>query len=143
MAYHQAPFESDIYMELPQGIKNATGNSKDHEKLLNLLKNLYGQKQARRVWNSFLLDKLTSFGYTSLLIDDCVFICDDIIFMVYVDNGIFLGNDDTQLQQAIKVIQDLGLNIKDQGSGPPSRLYGSQHQETLQWLQLVYPTCFN
>jgi hypothetical protein len=35
--------------------------------------------------------------------------------MVYVDNSIFLGNKDTQLQQAIKMIQGLGLNIKDQG----------------------------
>ncbi len=35
--------------------------------------------------------------------------------MVYVDNGIFLGNEETQLQQAIKEIQDLGLNIEDQG----------------------------
>jgi hypothetical protein len=35
--------------------------------------------------------------------------------MVYVNNGIFLGNDDAQLQQATKEIQDLGLNIEDQG----------------------------
>jgi hypothetical protein len=35
--------------------------------------------------------------------------------MVYVDDGIFLGNNDAQLQQAIKEIQDLGLNIEDQG----------------------------
>ncbi len=71
MAYPQAPIEMDIYMELPQGIKNATGNSKDH--VFKLLKNIYGQKQAGRVWNSFLVDKLTSLGYTSSLIDDCVF----------------------------------------------------------------------
>jgi hypothetical protein len=90
----------------------ATGNSKDH--VLKLLKNLYGQKQAGRVWNSFLVDKLTSLGYTSLLIVDCVFFCGDINFMVYVDDVIFLGNEDSQLQQAIKEIQDLGLNIKDQ-----------------------------
>jgi hypothetical protein len=100
-------------MELPQGIKTTTGNTKDH--VLKLLKNLYGQKQAGRVWNSFLVDKLTSLGYTSSLIDDCVFFCGDIIFMVYADNCIFLGNDDAQLQQAIKEIQDLGLNIEDQG----------------------------
>ncbi len=61
------------------------------------------------------MDKLTSLGYTSSLINDCVFFCDDIIFMVYVDDGIFLGNDNAQLQQAIKEIQDLGLNIEDQG----------------------------
>ena len=35
--------------------------------------------------------------------------------MVYMDDGIFLGNNDTQLQQAIKEIQGLGLNIEDQG----------------------------
>jgi hypothetical protein len=113
MAYPQAPVETDIYMELPQGIKAATGNSKDH--ILKLLKNIYGQKQAGMVWNSFLVDKLTSLGYTTLLIDDCVLFCSDIIFMVYMDAGIFLGNDDAQLLQAIKEIQGLGLNIKDQG----------------------------
>jgi hypothetical protein len=113
MAYPQAPVEMDIYMELPQGIKTATGNSKDH--VLKLLKNIYVQKQAGRVWNSFLVDKLTSLGYTSLLIDDCVFFRHDSIFMVYVDDGIFLGNDDAQLLQAIKEIQGLGINIEDQG----------------------------
>jgi hypothetical protein len=64
MAYPQAPVEMDIYMQLPQGIKTAAGNSKDH--ILKLLKNIYGHKQAGRVWNSFLVDKLTSWGYTSL-----------------------------------------------------------------------------
>jgi hypothetical protein len=73
MAYLQALIEADIYMELPQGIKTVTGNSKDH--VPKLLKNIYGQKQAGKVWNSFLVDKLTSLGYTSSLIDDCVFFC--------------------------------------------------------------------
>ncbi len=63
--------------------------------------------------DSFLVDKLTSLGYTSSLIDYCVFFCGDIMFMVYVDGGIFLGNDDAQLQQAVKKNKDLGLNVKD------------------------------
>jgi hypothetical protein len=90
MAYPQAPVEIDIYMELPQGIKTATVNSNDH--VLKLLNNLNCQKQAGRVWNSFLVDKLTSLGCNSLLIDDCVFFRGDIILIVYVDDGIFLGN---------------------------------------------------
>jgi hypothetical protein len=45
MAYLQAPIEMDIYMELPQGIQTAHGNSKDH--VLKLEKNIYGQKQAK------------------------------------------------------------------------------------------------
>ncbi len=35
--------------------------------------------------------------------------------MVYVDNGIFLGSNNSQLQEVIKEIQNLGLNIEDQG----------------------------
>jgi hypothetical protein len=33
--------------------------------------------------------------------------------MVYMVDGIFLGSDDLQLQDVIKEIQDLGLNIED------------------------------
>ncbi len=113
MAYPKAPIKMDIYMELPQGIQIVHGNSKDH--VLKLEKSIYGQKQASHVWNSFLVDKPLSIGFTTSLIDDCVFFRDDIIFMVYVDDGIFLGNNDSKLQNAIKEIQNLGLNIKDQG----------------------------
>jgi hypothetical protein len=100
-------------MKLPQDIQTTHENSKDH--VLKLEKNIYGQKQAGLVWNSFLMDKLLSIGFTTSLIDDCMFFRDDIIFMVYVDDGIFLGNDESKLQDAIKEIQDLGLNIEDQG----------------------------
>jgi hypothetical protein len=113
IAYPQAPIKIDIYMELPQGIQTKHRNSKDH--ILKLEKNIYGQKQAGRVWNSFLVDKLTCIGFTMSLIDDCVFFRDDIIFMVYVDDGIFLDSNNLQLQEVIKEIQDLGLNIEDRG----------------------------
>ncbi len=101
-----------IYMELPQGIQTKHGNSKEH--VLKLEKNIYVQKQAGRMWNSFLVDKLTSIGFTTSLIDDCVFFHGDIIFMVYVDDGILLGSNNSQLQEVIKEIQNLGLNIEDQ-----------------------------
>ncbi len=82
---------------------------------MKLEKNIYGQKQAGPVWNSFLVDKLMSLGFTPSLINNCIFSRDDIIFMVYMDDGIFLGNNDSKLQDAIKEIQDSGLNIEDQG----------------------------
>ncbi len=84
MAYPQASIKTDIYMELPQGVQVATSNSKDH--VLKLLKNIYGQKQAGRVWNSFLVDKLTSIGFQPLTIENCVFFHDNVIVMVYVDD---------------------------------------------------------
>jgi hypothetical protein len=87
------------------------GNSKDH--VLKLEKNIYGQKQAGRVWNSYLMDKLMSIRFTPSLIDDCVFFRDDVIFMAYVDDGIFLGNDASKLTDAICNIQNSGLNIEE------------------------------
>jgi hypothetical protein len=84
MVYQQAPIKMDIYMELPQGIQTKHGISKYH--FLKLEKNVYSQKQAGYMWNSFLV----GIGFTTSLIDDCVFFCDIIIFMVYVDDGIFL-----------------------------------------------------
>ena len=44
-----------------------------------------------------------------------MFFRDDVIFMVYVDDGIFLGNDDSRISDAIRDIQNAGLNIEDQG----------------------------
>jgi hypothetical protein len=113
MAYPQAPIKMNIYMELPQGIQTATVNSKDH--VFQLIKNIYGQKEAGCMWNEYLVDKLDSIGFKPSLIDSSVFYRDDVIFIVYMDDGIFLGNDDTQLQDAIKELQGLGLNIEDQG----------------------------
>jgi hypothetical protein len=99
-----------MYMELPQGIQVSEGDSSDY--VLRLLKNMYGQKQAGRVWNAYLVNKLTSLGHKASLIDDCLFYREDIIFMVYVDDGIFLGKDDEQLKAAIREIQESGLNIE-------------------------------
>eukprot|EP00804_Cyclotella_cryptica_P018847 CCRYP_018299-RD/>CCRYP_018299-RD protein AED:0.38 eAED:0.38 QI:0/-1/0/1/-1/1/1/0/160 len=102
-----------MYMELPKGIETCHGSSKDH--LLMLLSNLYGQKHAGCVWNSYLVDKLRSIGFQPSLIDECIFFCDDVIFIVYVDDGIFLGPNDQSLTNVIREISAAGLDIEDQG----------------------------
>jgi hypothetical protein len=52
LAYPQTPIEFDLYMELPKGIQLSSGKNKTH--VLRLIKNLYVQKQAWRVWNQHL-----------------------------------------------------------------------------------------
>ena len=110
MAYPQAPIEMDMYMEIPQGIHLKNSNPKK-DQVLKLLANLYGQKQAGRVWNSYLVDKLLEIEFKQSLIDDCVFYRRDVIFIIYVDDGIFLGSSDTQLTYIITKLQNLDLNI--------------------------------
>jgi hypothetical protein len=113
MAYPQAPIKMGMYMELPTGIHTKHRNSKDH--VLKLLANIYGQKQAGHVWNSYLATKLREINFKQSLIDDCIFYQDDIIFIVYVDNGIFLGPSDQQLCDIINKLRSLKLSIEDQG----------------------------
>ncbi|KAL7475408.1 hypothetical protein ACHAW6_001324 [Cyclotella cf. meneghiniana] len=113
MAYTQAPIETDLYMEIPYGIETTTGNTRDY--VLQLLANIYGQKQAGRVWNQFLVQKLESIGFTQSRIDECVFYREDVIFIVYVDDGIFLGQSDDQLTGIIKELTEIGLEVEDQG----------------------------
>jgi hypothetical protein len=62
----QAPIKMGMYMELPTGIHTKHGNSKDH--VLKLLANIYGQKQAGRVWNSYLVTKLWEITSSSHLL---------------------------------------------------------------------------
>jgi hypothetical protein len=113
MAYPQAPMEMDMYMELPTGIHTKHGNSKDH--VLKLLANIYGQKQAGCMWNSYLITKLQEINFKQSLIDDCIFYRDNVIFIVYVDDGIFLGPSNQQLRDIINELRNLKLSIEDQG----------------------------
>jgi hypothetical protein len=87
LAYPQADIEFDMYMDLPSGIETKYGNSKMH--VLKLLKNLYWQKQAGRVWNQFLTKGLTKIGFKQSKVDECVFSHNDVMFIVYIDDGIF------------------------------------------------------
>jgi hypothetical protein len=113
MAYPQAPIKMDMYIQIPQRIHLKNGNYKDH--VLKLLANLYCQKQAGCVWDSYLVNKLLKIEFKQSLIDDCVFYCGDVIFIVYVDNGIFLSSSDEQLANIITKLQTLDLDIEDQG----------------------------
>eukprot|EP00804_Cyclotella_cryptica_P027195 CCRYP_017175-RA/>CCRYP_017175-RA protein AED:0.30 eAED:0.40 QI:0/-1/0/1/-1/1/1/0/164 len=62
-----------------------------------------------------MVDKLSKIGVQQSLINKCVFYCDNIIYIVYVDDGLFLGNDDDNLSLIIERLHDSGLNFEDQG----------------------------
>ncbi|KAL7479037.1 hypothetical protein ACHAW6_004784 [Cyclotella cf. meneghiniana] len=108
IAYTQAPIETDLFMEIPCRIETTMGNTCDY--VLQLLTNIY----AGRVWNQFLVQKLESICFIKSKINECVFYREDVIFIVYVDDGIFLGQSDDQLTGIIKELTDIGLEVDDQ-----------------------------
>jgi len=114
LAYPQADIEFDLYMRLPQGIETKYGNGKTH--VLLLRKNVYGQKQAGRVWNKHLTKGLHDIGFRPSAIDECIWYRGTTLFMFYVNDGIYAAPTNKQIDEAIKDLKDAGYNLEDQGS---------------------------
>ena len=91
-----------MYMELPKGIETKYGNGKTH--VLKLLKNLYGQKQAGRVWNLFLHERLIKLGFEQSAIDECPYYCGSLLFIIYIDDGILVSSNKEEIEKAIENI---------------------------------------
>jgi hypothetical protein len=104
LAYPQADVECDMYMEIPRGFKLPRGqNPKDYT--LKLRRNLYGSKQASRVWSQYLAKGLKARGFVQSGIDECVFYRGKLILMVYVDDCILMSPDNQDIDDVIELLK--------------------------------------
>jgi len=110
MAYTQADAETDnLYMKIPKGFD--LGGAKSSDWVLKLRKNLYGQKQAGRVWNKHLVAKLKTIGFQQSQVDECVFYKDSLIYVLYTDDSILTGPREKDIDDAIEQMKNVGLDI--------------------------------
>ena len=107
MAYPQAPAEMPLYLRLPQGYNRKGMTRKSH--VLKLKRNVYGQKQAGRVWNKYMDQGMKSIGFTPSKFDPCLYYRQSIIFLVYIDDCIVFGPNDKAIDEVVK---DLRLSSK-------------------------------
>jgi hypothetical protein len=119
LAYPQADIECDLYMEIPRGFE-FHGSRKTHCLLLN--KNLYGQKQAGRVWNEYLHDGLIARGFQQSAVDMCLYYHQEykVNLLIYTDDGILIGNDDSNIDAVIALLraptkETRAFNMTDEG----------------------------
>jgi hypothetical protein len=113
MAFPQAPVERDLYMEIPKGVKlEGVENSKEY--VLHIIKNLYGQKQAGRVWYQYLSKGLEEMGFIKSKVDECVFYYKSCLVLIYVDDSIIMGPMQTQVTEVIKKISEK-FKIQEEG----------------------------
>jgi hypothetical protein len=69
---------------------------------LKLRKNIYGTKQAGRVWNKHVNKGLLELGYKPSIIDPCVYYRSKTVFLIYVDDRIFAGPDKEEIEAFFK-----------------------------------------
>ena len=89
------------------------------------MKNIYGQKQVGRTWSQHLVKGLVSIGFVQSKVDECVFYKGVTIFMVYVDDGIFLSPNKQDIQECI---DKMGLIFKLTDKGEMSDYLGIKVQ---------------
>jgi hypothetical protein len=116
LAYPQADVERPLYMEVPMGVQVEIGCTITHTKeyVLQLIKNLYGQKQAGRVWYLWLTGRLTKAGFQQSKIDPCVFYYQGKVLLIYVDDTIILGPTLQGIEDILTKLRSQ-FNIDDEG----------------------------
>ncbi len=111
LAYPQAKVECDLYMKIPKGFEIQGKTRQTHA--LKLIQNLYGQKQAGRIWNQHLHDKLLSLGWEQSKADDCLYYNGDVLFIVYVDDGILVSPNQQHIdEQLYKIKQHFNISVE-------------------------------
>jgi hypothetical protein len=113
LAFPQADVECDMFMHFPRGLTFSGVHCSTH--CLKLKKNLYGSRQAGRVWNQHLVNGLvTVLKFKQSTVDECVFYQGGTILLMYVDNGILCVTSADEIQTIIKELSDF-FNITDEG----------------------------
>ena len=115
MAYPQAPAEMPLYMHLPQGYKCEGMSRITHA--LKLVHNVYGQKQAGRVWNIYMDQGMREISFKPSSFDPCLYYHGSIIFLVYIDDCIIFGPDGCLINAVIADLRACThcFTIDDQG----------------------------
>ena len=115
MTYPQAPVENPLNMRLPQGY-HCKGITKDTH-VLKLIRTIYGQKQAGRVWNKYLDEGMKEMGFTPSDYDPCLYHKRNVVMLIYIDDCLVFSPDPKLIYKTISDLRNSSKNfeIDDQG----------------------------
>jgi len=112
LAFPQAPVDRECYMQIPKGIKI----DKPGEWAMRVHKNICGQKQAGRVWNQCLVDKLVNqAGFKQSKHNECVFCRGNVMHVLCTEDSFLAGPDKDEFKQVIADIKSAGLDVTKEG----------------------------
>ena len=99
LAFPQADVKTDIYMHVPEKFRvekgklvldeNAPHPSKQ-DNVVKLIKNIYGLADASLTWHTHLKKGLLDYGFKQSQVDPCLFFKGNLLFILYVDDGVVL-----------------------------------------------------
>jgi hypothetical protein len=118
LAFPQADLNEDILMDLPIGFKPIDDPTEAPKFALKLRKNLYGLKQARSTWFTKLYDWLLHQGFKTSSIDQCLYMKEGMMLLVYVEDCIIVGFDMSEIEDFVVSMQNGPENfiLTDEGN---------------------------
>ena len=106
-AFTQAQLPEPIYLELPPGYKEANPDLKD--KLIRVNTSLYGDVRAANLWYRKVAKTLTEkLGFKISEIDPCLFIRDDCIMVLWVDDAVLLARSEDAIEKVFSELRQEG-----------------------------------
>jgi hypothetical protein len=128
-AFVQAPIDRDpdwdqlspsererrgVFLDMSRGFK-------EPGKVLRLKRSLYGLKQSPRNFFAHLKEKLELIGFESIAdVDPCLFISDNVICLVYIDDTLFFSPKQEYIDQVIDKLhheQEMDLEVEQDVAG--------------------------
>ena len=98
--FPQADIDTDIYVEPPALFSSKSGE----DKVLKLRKSLYGLKQSSCTFYQHLSQGLQNRGWKPSAIDHCLFMKKQMIYVIYVDDTIFAGPKQEEIDREVKLL---------------------------------------
>ena len=92
-------------------------SQRDHHKgitedahVIKFIRNIYGQKQAGRVWNKYLDEGMKEVGFTPSEYDPCLYYKKNVVMLVYIDDCLVFSPDPKLID---KTISDFRISSKN------------------------------
>ena len=105
-AFTQAKLPEPIYLEMPPGMTQANPQLRD--KVIKVNTSLYGDRRAAALWYQKIAGTLTStaMGFSTSEMDPCLFIREDCILVLYVDDAVLMARDDQALEKVLSQLRE-------------------------------------
>ncbi len=106
LVFSQAQLDTDVFMEIPAGVQ-LHGYPFENQSCVYVLKpnkSLYGLKRASANWYDMLMKGLNDCGFTPSKVDPCIFIQNDAIALVYINDYIVISPKEGVIKDIITIL---------------------------------------
>ena len=106
------PEGENVFVDMPRGFEQYTKSGR--KKCLKLKKTLYGLRQSPRAFWKYLTEKLELTGLKQSEFDPCLFVGEEVICIVYVDDLIFWSKQDDDIHDVAMNLRELGVDLEQE-----------------------------